>query len=188
MDVCVRVVSQSVLPMHLNSCDLCNTQLNFIFCILTRLLNKLRFVPLTGVQRHCLHDLFGVGTLTGNQTTKPPTTQTYQQSCSQTTGEQLRSQARLIDILTYCTFPEKGLPCGKITQGFDPTGVKQIVAETWWRQIIAVSVSNRPKIRSAKVRLFGLLHRKTQNSTKLDMKCLSIYSAHLFLLVMCGNG
>lgn len=34
------------------------------------------------------------------------------QSRSQTTGERLRSQARLIDILTYCTFPGRGLPCG----------------------------------------------------------------------------
>ena len=34
------------------------------------------------------------------------------QSHSQTTGERLRSQARLIDILTYCTFPGRGLPCG----------------------------------------------------------------------------
>lgn len=34
------------------------------------------------------------------------------QSRSQTTGERLCSQARLIDILTYCTFPGRGLPCG----------------------------------------------------------------------------
>lgn len=69
---------------------------------------------------------------------KPPIAMTHQQSCSQTTGEQLRSQARLIDILTYCTFPEKGLPSGNITAhpphppspGFDPIGVKQIAAET----------------------------------------------------------
>lgn len=33
-------------------------------------------------------------------------------SSSQTTGERLRSQARLIDILTYCTFPGRGLPSG----------------------------------------------------------------------------
>lgn len=70
---------------------------------------------LTGAQHRCLHDLFGVRMLTGNQTMKPPTAGTNQQSCSQTTGEQLRSQARLIDILTYCTFPENGLPCGNIT-------------------------------------------------------------------------
>lgn len=42
------------------------------------------------------------------------------QSRSQTTGEQLRSQARLIDILTYCTFPGRGLPCGNTLLPYSP--------------------------------------------------------------------
>lgn len=57
------------------------------------------------------------------------------QSRSQTTGERLRSQARLIDILTYCTFPERGLPWGKHycltapSPGFEPLNVKHISGE-----------------------------------------------------------
>lgn len=63
------------------------------------------------------------------------------QSRSQTTGERLRSQARLIDILTYCTFPERGLPWGKHycltapSPGFEPLNVKQISGEAQ-RQLI----------------------------------------------------
>ena len=64
------------------------------------------------------------------------------QSHSQTTGERLRSQARLIDILTYCTFPGRGLPCGNTLllyssppPCFDPLNVKQIAAEAE-RQLI----------------------------------------------------
>lgn len=64
------------------------------------------------------------------------------QSHIQTTGERLRSQARLIDILTYCTFPGRGLPCGNTLlpyssppPGFDPLNVKQIVAEDEQRLI-----------------------------------------------------
>lgn len=187
MDVCARVVSQSAFPKHLNSCDLCNTQLNFIFCILTRLLNELRFVPLTGVQCHCLHDLFGVRTLTGNQTTKPPTTQTHQ--------HKLQSDNRWAVTLSGTShwysnllhFPRERTPLWK---NYSRLWSHRCEADRS-RDLMEAdnsSFSLRPKIRSAKVRLFGLLHQKTQNSTKLDMKCLSIYSPHLFLLVMCGNG
>lgn len=65
------------------------------------------------------------------------------QSHSQTTGERLRSQARLIDILTYCTFPEREdspvethycltaapPPSNPPLPGFDPLNVKQIAGE-----------------------------------------------------------
>lgn len=54
------------------------------------------------------------------------------QSRSQTTGEQLRSQARLIDILTYCTFPGRGLPCGNTLLPYSPP-LRALILSMWRR-------------------------------------------------------
>lgn len=116
-----------------------NTQLNFIFCMLTRLLRELCFVPLTGVQHHssgfiyCQNAHWEPDDEASNRSDAPA---------------KLRSDNRWVVPLSGTShwysnllhFPRERTPQWKHycpPPGFDPTGMKQVAAETWRRQLWA---------------------------------------------------